>query len=154
MSYRREIREVVLQALYAEEVGKDDWAHILSNIIKEKLKERREDYKFAERLFLKTLRNQNVLDEIIQNHIRNWRIERLNIIDKIVLRMALCEFLYFEEIPIKVTINEAIEIARKFSTSKSSKFVNGILDAALGRLLKENKIEKKGRGLIESSINN
>lgn len=153
MAYRREIREVALQALYAEEIGKNDWEHILSKIIKEKLGGRREDYKFAERLFLKTLRNQHDLDEIIRNHIRNWRIERLTVIDKIILRIALCEFLYFEEIPTKVTINEAIEIARKFSTSKSSKFVNGILDAALERLQKENKIDKKGRGLIESSIN-
>lgn len=153
MAHRREIREVVLQALYAEEVGKDDWEHILSKIIKEKLGKRKEDYKFAEQLFLKTLRNQHNLDEIIQNHIRNWRIERLTIIDKVVLRIALCEFLHFEEIPTKVTINEAIEIVRKFSTSKSSKFVNGILDAALERLQKEGKIDKKGRGLIESSIN-
>lgn len=153
MAHRRKIREVVLQALYAEEVGKDDWEHILSSVIKDKLGSQRDDYKFAERLFLKTLRNQHDLDAVIQIHIKNWRIDRLTIIDKLILRVALCEFMSFDEIPTKVTINEAIEIAKKYSTSKSGKFVNGILDAALERLKKEGKIDKKGRGLIESSLN-
>ena len=153
MAHRREIREVVLQALYAEEVGKGDWEQILSSVIKGALGKQREDYKFAEKLFLKTLRNQHDLDAIIQIHIKNWRIERLTVIDKLVLRFAICEFLYFDEIPTKVTMNEAIEIVKKFSTAKSGKFVNGILDAALERLNKEGKINKKGRGLIQSSIN-
>ena len=72
-------------------------------------------------------------------------------IDLIVLRMALCEFLYFEEIPTKVTINEAIEIVKKYSTAKSGRFVNGILDASLLELIKQGKIKKTGRGLIDRS---
>ncbi len=65
--------------------------------------------------------------------------------------MALCEFLYFEDIPTKVTINEAIELVKKFSTAKSGQFVNGILDASLYDLKSDDKIKKTGRGLIEKS---
>lgn len=153
MTHRREIRETVLQALYAEELSRDSWEHILEVIIKPKLQTEKEAYKFAENLFLRTLNHQDEIDEIIQKHIKNWKIERLTTIDKLILRIALCEFLYFEQIPTKVTINEALEIAKKYSTSKSSNFVNGILDAALEELREADRINKKGRGLIESSIN-
>lgn len=153
MTHRREIRETVLQALYAEELSRDSWEHILKVIIKPKLQSEKDAYKFAENLFLRTLNHQDEIDEIIQKHIKNWKIERLTTIDKLILRIALCEFLYFEQIPTKVTINEALEIAKKYSTSKSSNFVNGILDAALEELKEADRIDKKGRGLIESSIN-
>ena len=150
--HRRKIREVVLQALYSEEVSGDTWKHVIATLIKEKLPKADGVYKFAETLFLRTVKNKEELDAIIQEHIDNWNINRLASVDKLILRMALCEFLWFEEIPTKVTINEAIEIAKHYSTRKSGKFVNGILDAALIRLQKEGKIHKKGRGLIESSL--
>ncbi|MGK7370590.1 MAG: transcription antitermination factor NusB, partial [Candidatus Halalkalibacterium sp. M3_1C_030] len=134
-------------------LSRDSWEHILEVIIKPKLQTEKEAYKFAENLFLRTLNHQDEIDEIIQKHIKNWKIERLTTIDKLILRIALCEFLYFEQIPTKVTINEALEIAKKYSTSKSSNFVNGILDAALEELREADRINKKGRGLIESSIN-
>ncbi|HKL17825.1 MAG TPA: transcription antitermination factor NusB [Halalkalibaculum sp.] len=153
MTHRREIRETVLKALYAEELSRDTWEHILKEIIKPRLESEKDAYKFAENLFLRTLNHQDEIDEIIQNHIKNWKIERLTTIDKLILRIALCEFLYFDQIPTKVTINEALEIAKKYSTSKSSNFVNGILDAALEELRSADRINKKGRGLIESSIN-
>ena len=153
MVQRREIREVVLQALFAEEVSGNKWEQILATIIKPRLDSDKSGLKFAERLFLKTAKNKEELDNIIQDHIRNWKIHRLAVLDKIIIRMALCEFLYFEGIPTKVTINEAIEIAKRFSTKKSGNFVNGILDAALERLQNEDRIQKKGRGLIQSSIN-
>ncbi len=153
MVQRREIREVVLQALFAEEISGNKWKDILATNIKPKLKKDKDGLKFAERLFLKTVKQKEELDQIIQDHIKNWEINRLAMLDKLILRMALCEFLNFEEIPTKVTINEAIEIAKRFSTKKSGKFVNGILDAALERLQEEDRIQKKGRGLIESSLN-
>jgi transcription antitermination protein NusB len=65
--------------------------------------------------------------------------------------MSISELLFFDEVPTKVTINEAIELAKSYSTRKSGNFVNGILDAVLNSLKKENKINKKGRGLIEAS---
>jgi len=153
MAQRREIRESVLQALYSEEVGKNDWESILNSFLKPKLQSEKEEYKFAENLFLRTLNNLEEIDSVIMKHIKNWKIERLNVMDKIIIRIALCEFMFFEEIPTKVTINEAIEIAKNFSTAKSGNFINGILDAALEDLKMEGKIEKSGRGLIESSMN-
>lgn len=153
MVQRREVRELIVKALYAEEVSGNEWGQILSAIIKPVFKSSKKNYRFAERLYFEVLNNQEAIDEVIKLNINNWDIERLTLTDKIILRMALCEFLYFEEVPTKVTINEAIEIAKDYSTQNSGKFINGILDAALEQLNNEGRIEKKGRGLIESSIN-
>lgn len=151
MTNRRAVREAVLQALYSFEVGQNDAKDVINQIIKPQLTEDKEGLKFAEKLFLRTLDQRETADEIITAHINNWEIGRLAMLDKQILRLALCEFLVFDDIPTKVTINEAIEIAKKFSTQKSGKFVNGILDGALAQLSKEGKIKKKGRGLIEST---
>lgn len=151
MTNRRAVREAVLQALYSFEVGQNDAKDVIKQIIKPQLTEDKEGLKFAEKLFLRTLDQREIADEIITAHINNWEIGRLAMLDKQILRLALCEFLVFDDIPTKVTINEAIEIAKKFSTQKSGKFVNGILDGALAQLTKEGKIIKKGRGLIEST---
>lgn len=151
MTNRRAVREAVLQALYSFEVGQNDAKDVIKQIIKPQLSEDKEGLKFAEKLFLRTLDQRETADEIITAHINNWEIGRLAMLDKQILRLALCEFLVFDDIPTKVTINEAIEIAKKFSTQKSGKFVNGILDGALAQLTKEGKIKKKGRGLIEST---
>ncbi len=153
MIQRREGRELVVKALYAEEISGNEGQQILASVIKPKFKSNKKNYAFVERLFLITLKHQPEIDKIIEQHIKNWKIERLAILDKVILRFALCEFLFFDEIPTKVTINEAIEIAKSYSTEKSGNFINGILDAALSRLKKEDKIHKKGRGLIESSVN-
>ncbi|WP_372635804.1 transcription antitermination factor NusB [Fodinibius sp.] len=151
MAQRREARKAVLQALYANEIGKGQWTQIIQSVLKPKLSDT-DTFKFAERLFLKVVNNQEAVDEVIQTHINNWSIDRLNTIDLQILRLAIAEFLYFEQIPTKVTMNEAIEIAKKFSTKKSGNFVNGILDSALGQLKQDGRIRKKGRGLIETSL--
>lgn len=153
MIERREGRELVVKAHYALEISKNEQSQILSSIIKPKFKKNKKNYDFVKNLYLKVLEHQAEIDEIIELHIKNWEIERLAMLDKIILRMALCEFLYFEEIPTKVTINEAIEIAKSYSTEKSGNFINGILDASLDDLKKRDKIHKSGRGLIETSIN-
>ncbi|MEX0890419.1 MAG: transcription antitermination factor NusB [Balneolaceae bacterium] len=150
MINRRAVREVVLQALYALEVGENPSDEIRSFILKEKLESDKEALQFAEKLFLKTVEMKDELDETIEKQIRNWKMNRLAILDKLILRIALCEFLVFEDIPTKVTINEAIELAKQFSTRKSGRFVNGIADAALEDLLEQGKIEKRGRGLLQS----
>ncbi|MDZ7680458.1 MAG: transcription antitermination factor NusB [Fodinibius sp.] len=103
-------------------------------------------FKFAERLFLKVVNHQDKVDDIIQSHLNNWRVGRLMSIDRLLLRMAITEFLYFDQIPTKVTINEAIEISKKFSTKKSGNFINGILDSALQQLTEDDQINKQGRG--------
>lgn len=151
MHNRREAREAALRSLYAVDVGGNKTQDATRNIIKVVLKDDTDAIKFAERLMLYTVDYTEDLDKIIDHHIKNWEVNRLAIVDKLILRMALTEFLHFPDIPTKVTINEAIELAKSYSTRKSGNFVNGILDAALGQLKKENKINKKGRGLIETS---
>lgn len=153
MAQRREAREAVLQALYANELGQGKWSNIVKTIIKPRVGDDKEIFKFADHLFLKIVNNQDEVDEIIKKHIKNWRIDRLNTVDRLVLRMAITEFLFFDQIPTKVTMNEAIEVAKRFSTQKSGNFVNGILDSALDQLKAEGRIDKKGRGLIEKSLN-
>jgi len=149
MINRRHVRETVLQSLYALKQSGDTVQYITDSIIKEELGTEKEARRFAEKLFFTTLENETELDEIIIKHIKNWEIQRLALIDRLILKMSLCEFLYFEEIPTKVTINEAIEIAKKYSTAKSGRFVNGILDASLEDLSNSKRIDKKGRGLID-----
>jgi len=151
MQNRRAAREAALKALYAVDIGKNSTVDATQHIIKHTLKDDFDSIKFAEKLLLVTVDFAKDHDEVIEQHINNWDVNRLAIIDKLILRMALSELLNFDEIPTKVTINEAIELAKRFSTRKSGNFVNGILDAILKSLIKENKINKKGRGLIEAS---
>ena len=79
-------------------------------------------------------------DELIASKSRNWDLTRIALMDRLILRMALTEFFYFKDIPPKVSISEAIEIAKVFSTEESSSFVNGILDAILNDALAEGKM--------------
>lgn len=151
MSNRREVREAVLMAAYAEEVGKNPVQEIKKTVIQQKLNGDPDNSHFAEKSFYLTVENKEEYDNIISEHINNWEVNRLAIIDKLILRIAVNELLNFENIPTKVTINEAIELAKNFSTRKSGKFVNGILDAILSDLNKKGRIVKKGRGLVETS---
>lgn len=153
MLNRREAREAILQSLYSVEVGKNTTQEATKHILKYKITDDRDTLKFSERLLLITVDNRDEYDEIIAKHINNWEVNRLAIIDKLILRMAICELLNFEEIPTKVSINEAIELAKLYSTRKSSNFVNGILDAVLNDLNEQGRIKKSGRGLIETSTN-
>ena len=143
---RRRIREKVLQALYALELSGDSTDHVIECIIAD-LKKNPESLLFAKSFFLKVVEARDELDLVIKKQVANWEFNRLAVIDKIILRMGICELLYFDDIPPKVTINEAIEIAREFSTEKSDKFVNGVLDAALDDLKSNGRLNKQGRGL-------
>ena len=103
-------------------------------------------------LFHKTIERSNEFDEQIQARAENWELDRIALMDRILMKMALAEMLEFTEVPVKVTINEYLEIAKQYSTPKSSKFINGILDGLYADLKKSGKIKKTGRGLIDSSI--
>ncbi|MFN1833752.1 transcription antitermination factor NusB [Balneola sp. MJW-20] len=149
---RREVRETVLKALYAFQMSKDSLDHIMKTVVKDAVSDDKETRRFAEQLLFRTVEQQDDLDIVIAMHIRNWEIQRLAAIDRLILQMSLCEFLNFEEIPTKVTINEAIEIAKRYSTAKSSRFINGILDAALEDLNEQGRINKTGRGLINKTV--
>jgi len=87
--------------------------------------------------------------EIIKPKLKNWDAERITLVDRILLTLAVCELIYFENIPTKVTINEYIEISKSYSTLNSKDFINGVLDKMKDELKLQGKINKKGRGLIE-----
>lgn len=148
-SQRRLARERVLQALYAFDLSKSEPDFLSADIFKDL--EAGAPMEFARKLFRDTLENLTDLDGILQGHLEHWDISRVNPIDRSLLRMGIAEILYSEEIPTKVTINEIIELAKRYSTEESPKFVNGILDASLKRLVTEGKIQKSGRGLINTS---
>ena len=128
MGSRRRAREVALQFLYQLDLqGEDDpvpherefWArHALSGEAKT----------FAETLVRGTKASQAKIDQAIEQYTENWDLERMAVVDRNILRVAVYEMLWTEEAPAKVVINEAIEIAKKFGTRESSRFINGVLD--------------------------
>ncbi len=107
-----------------------------------------EDKEFAISLFRKTVLNEPELAKEFLDKTPNWDTERIAEIDTIVLKMAICEFLKFPSIPVKVTINEYLEIVKEYSTPKSSIFINGILDNLVKEFQTNNKLNKIGRGLM------
>ena len=149
ISPRRLARERVLQALYAFELSQTSPDFLSADIFKDI--EDKTVLEFANTLYRDTLDNIEDIDSILQGHLEHWDISRVNPIDRCLLRMGIAEILYAEEVPTKVTINETIELAKRYSTEESPKFVNGILDAAAKQLSSESKIKKTGRGLINSS---
>jgi len=104
---------------------------------------------FGEQLLRKTCQEDKALFSLIDPVLKNWDADRVAILDMIMLKMALCELLHFPTIPTKVTLNEFVEISKVYSTDKSKDFINGILDRLMKKLVKEEKIVKEGRGLIE-----
>jgi transcription antitermination protein NusB len=149
-SKRRIVREKVLQILYAYEMNRESLESISREILSEVIDET--DKNFALELIRKVLANVDDLDERIIKRVTNWEMNRIALIDKILLRMGICELLHFPDIPPKVSINESIEISKDYSTAGSAKFINGILDAILAEEKKEGKLNKTGRGLVEESI--
>ena len=115
-----------------------------------KLYKDQEDQEFVSLLFKKTALNEIELAKEYIDKTPNWDAERIAELDTIILKMAICEFLKFPSIPVKVTINEYLEIAKEYSTPKSSIFINGILDNLIKEFQTEDKIKKSGRGLIQN----
>ena len=113
-----------------------------------KLFKDQEDQEFVTNLFRKTVLNEKELAKEYVDKTPNWDSERIAEIDTIVLKMAICEFVKFPSIPVKVTINEYLEIAKEYSTPKSSIFINGILDNLVKEFEIANKLNKIGRGLM------
>ncbi len=120
---RRIIREKVLQVLYAYELNSDNLQSQIDEVFADT--EEDSDKQFGLSLIYKVIPNRNKFDEMIKEKVSNWEMDRIALIDKILIRMGICELLYFEDIPPKVSINEVIEISKKFSTSGSAKFING-----------------------------
>ena len=128
---RHKARECALQMLFASDLVHGDcealtrhyWNELGDTSIDDKTRE------FANRLACGTLKNVDAIDDRIRTRAEHWRIERMAIVDRNVLRLAVYEFLHQDDTPNAVAINEALEIARRFSTYEATQFINGILDA-------------------------
>jgi N utilization substance protein B len=175
---RRIAREKVMQLLSAQEVSEVHWrenfphvfpyeyrideAETPNRLLSEQEVERLEaDFiidwddetkRFALDLLDKTEIHAEYALELIEKFSQNWEVGRLAHIDRVVLKIAIAELISFEEIPAKVTINEAIEIVKKYSTDKSSQFVNGVLDSAFAELTEKGQASKTGRGLLDVNL--
>jgi N utilization substance protein B len=136
LSARRKARELVLKSLYAYESISGNPDDIMKTLAEDSgLAEK--PRKFASDLFYLTITHLISIDEEIKNHTQHWDISRLALVDKNILRISICELLFMPDIPSKVSINEAIELAKKYSTEESSSFVNGILNS----IFKDHKAE-------------
>lgn len=113
-------------------------------------KDEKEDTDFVRVLFRRSILNSDELENLITPNTKNWEVERIAYMDMLLMKMAVCELMEFPSIPVKVTLNEYIEISKMFSTPKSNSFINGILDKIALQLKNEGKIKKTGRGLIEN----
>jgi N utilization substance protein B len=109
-----------------------------------------EDQFFVEELFKQATDNDALYESYLIEQLKNWDLDRIALVDMVIMKTAIAEFIHFPGIPVKVTINEFIEIAKRYSTPKSGKFVNGILDVISGKLKDQGVIRKSGRGLIDN----
>lgn len=137
-----------MQALYARDLAGGKPRHHVYTLIEPELEGDPDVLEFAQALFKTTAKNERQIDIYLKAHLDNWELDRISAIDRAVLRMATCELLHFEDIPPKVTIDEAIEIVKRFSTPKSGDFVNGILDSVLMELYTSGDLNKTGRGRV------
>jgi N utilization substance protein B len=123
---RHEARQIALQVLYAVELTGGDPSSLFNSLVHGGDKRH---CAFAQRLVSLACRHKGKMDEMISSKSHRWEIGRMALLDHLILRIALCELFYVEDVPPKVTINEAIEIAKMFSTDQSGRFINGLLDA-------------------------
>lgn len=133
MGYRRKAREFALQMLYQYDIRQDS-EHLIeefweSKNVPDDIKE------FANKIVEGVIKNLSLMDGKINQSAKNWNVDRMAVVDRNILRMAAYELLFITDIPVKVTINEAIEIAKRYGEEDSSSFVNGILD----RILKDHQ---------------
>jgi N utilization substance protein B len=129
MGQRHKARCVVLEVLYSIEVGSKDNIENNINYCASLHNLTTDGYAFARKLFDMVYGRLGDIDEILRQHIKNWDINRLAIVDKNILRLGVGEIKYFPETPIKVAIDEAIELAKRYGSADSGRFVNGVLDA-------------------------
>ena len=132
---RRAARQCVLKALFAYQFSKKD---TIDQLVSEN-SELKENNDFIQLLFDIVLEHVNLTEDIIRSHLENWEIDRVALIDKILLKMGICEIYFIDDIPPKVTISEMVEIAKVYSTDESPVFINGILDAVFKNYIKDNK---------------
>lgn len=144
MLSRRLARRIALQVLFTNEFLReevDSVVHRVAESLEEKLSP------FSRELIDKTSEHEEPLNDLIRKHLRNWDYQRVAVLDRVLIRMALCEIVHFPDIPVEVTINEALEISKDFSNLKSRRFVNGILDSIYKELKSQNRLNKNAMSM-------
>jgi len=144
---RRKSREFALQVLYQLNITHQDSLTALAQFQEHFLSDREAD-EFLKRLVLGVLEHCQELDRLIEQYSENWRLDRINMIDRNILRIALYELLYCKDIPPKVTLNEAIDLGKRYGSEDSGSFINGILDRIQNEVVRK-PIEPK-RGMVNS----
>jgi N utilization substance protein B len=141
MGKRRKARELALQALYQVDFYGSSPGESL-DIFWQEQKVGEDTIQFAKMLVDGVIKRAGEIDGLVEVHSEHWKLSRMSRVDRNILRMAVLELLEMEDIPCKVTIDEAIELGKKFGTTESGAFINGILDQVLKQLVKEEKIHK------------
>ncbi|HET8964493.1 MAG TPA: transcription antitermination factor NusB, partial [Chitinophagales bacterium] len=108
-----------------------------------------EEKNFSNQLLIKTMLEDERFDKMVEAKLENWELDRISMIDRILMKMAITEFIHLSTIPVKVTINEYLDISKIYSTPKSKEFINGVLDKIMTELRSSGEIIKTGRGLVE-----
>ena len=134
MGSRRIARELTLQLLYSSEISGDPLDAVLSDVGAWRHFPP-EALSYAEVLAHAVLQHQEESDRFIRETVTNWEISRIALLDRIILRMGICELLYMDDVPHRVAIDEAIELAKKYSSEKAGGFINGILDSVLKKTM-------------------
>ena len=124
--------------------GENDRNEYLMSLYKDE-----EDQEFTTKLFRQAINNESENRKIIENYTKNWDVDRVAVMDVLIMQLALTELMEFPSIPVKVTLNEYIELAKYYSTNRSSTFINGVLDRITKDFREDGKIVKAGRGLLE-----
>jgi len=128
MTNRRQARECALEVLYRLDLVGDEPEHTIAEILLRK-NPSDEAETYLRRLVDSVLGDQQEIDAVLRKHLSRWRLERLTMLDRAILRLAAAELLFFDDVPPKVSINEAVEIAKKYGDDDAGKFVNGVLDS-------------------------
>lgn len=136
MGKRRRSREFALQVLYQLEINPQEIPKALEHI-RTHASSGSDDIEFTERIVSGVREHLQEIDHLLENYLQHWRLDRLSSIDRNILRLALFELLYCEDIPPKVTINEAIDLGKKYGTEDSGAFINGILDRIQNEVVKK-----------------
>jgi N utilization substance protein B len=128
MTNRRQARECALEVLYRLDLVGDESENTIAEILLRK-NPSEEAETYLRRLIDAAQGNQQEIDTTLRKHLTRWRLERLTVLDRAILRLAAAEIIYFDDVPPKVSINEAVDIAKKYGDDEAGKFVNGVLDS-------------------------
>lgn len=143
------VTEEINDAEDAVRKSKEDWDDVVSRkVLSPLFKDEREDVKFVKELYHKSILQSEESMKLVEKYTQNWDVERIAKLDTVIMKIAITEFTSFPNIPVKVTMNEYLEISKNYSTEKSRIFINGVLDKVLSDLKTAGRLNKSGMGLI------